>query len=36
MAAVDYLEQIPNNVNLKEDRRLLRALEEWQPKFLDW
>jgi len=36
MAAVDYLERIPNNVNLKEDRRLLRALEEWQPKFLDW
>jgi benzoyl-CoA 2,3-dioxygenase component B len=36
MAAVDYLERIPNNVNLKDNRRLLRALEEWQPKFLDW
>jgi benzoyl-CoA 2,3-dioxygenase component B len=36
MTAVDYLERIPNNVNLREDRRLLRALEEWQPKFLQW
>ncbi|MGH7331897.1 MAG: benzoyl-CoA 2,3-epoxidase subunit BoxB [Candidatus Rokuibacteriota bacterium] len=36
MAAVDYLERIPNNVNLTDNRRLLRALEEWQPKFLDW
>jgi benzoyl-CoA 2,3-epoxidase subunit B len=36
MAVVDYLERIPNNVNLKDNRRLLRALEEWQPKFLDW
>jgi benzoyl-CoA 2,3-dioxygenase component B len=36
MARVDYLERIPNNVNLKENRRLLRALEEWQPRFLEW
>ncbi len=36
MATVDYLERIPNNVNLKDNRRLQRALEEWQPKFLDW
>ena len=36
MAGVDYLERIPNNVNLRDDRRLLRALEEWQPRFLDW
>jgi benzoyl-CoA 2,3-epoxidase subunit B len=36
MAAVDYLERIPNNVGLKDNRRLLRALEEWQPGFLDW
>jgi len=34
--SVDYLGRIPNNVNLKDDRRLLRALEEWQPKFLEW
>jgi benzoyl-CoA 2,3-dioxygenase component B len=36
MAGVDYLERIPNNVDLAGNRRLLRALEEWQPKFLDW
>jgi benzoyl-CoA 2,3-epoxidase subunit B len=36
MATADYLERIPNNVDLKGNRRLLRALEEWQPKFLDW
>ena len=36
MANVDYLERIPNNVNLKENRRLLRALEEWQPRFIEW
>jgi benzoyl-CoA 2,3-dioxygenase component B len=36
MASIDYLERIPNNVNLAENRRLRRALEEWQPKFLQW
>ena len=34
--SIDYNERIPNNVNLSENRRLLRALEDWQPKFLDW
>ncbi|HEX3175472.1 MAG TPA: benzoyl-CoA 2,3-epoxidase subunit BoxB [Methylomirabilota bacterium] len=34
--AIDYLERIPNNVNLTENRRLQRALEDWQPKFLEW
>ncbi len=29
-------EMIPNNVNLAEDRRLQRALETWQPNFLQW
>ena len=29
-------DKIPNNVNLSEDRRLMRALEQWQPSFLDW
>jgi benzoyl-CoA 2,3-dioxygenase component B len=29
-------ERIPNNVNLANDRRLQRALERWQPKFMDW
>jgi benzoyl-CoA 2,3-epoxidase subunit B len=33
---VDYSERIPNNVALAEERRLLRALEAWQPAFLDW
>jgi benzoyl-CoA 2,3-dioxygenase component B len=36
MAGINYSERIPNNVNLSENRRLQRALEEWQPKFLDW
>src|SRR6266481_1032231 len=35
MASIDYNERIPNNVNLAENRRLLRALEDWQPKFLE-
>jgi benzoyl-CoA 2,3-epoxidase subunit B len=33
---IDYVERIPNNVRLVENRRLLRALEEWQPRFLNW
>ena len=33
---VDYNETIPNNVNLGDDRRLLRALERWQPAYLRW
>ncbi|MFV2174944.1 benzoyl-CoA 2,3-epoxidase subunit BoxB [Actinomadura sp. LOL_016] len=32
----DYGEKIPNNVDLREDRRLQRALESWQPNFLSW
>jgi benzoyl-CoA 2,3-dioxygenase component B len=36
LSTIDYSEKIPNNVNLSEDRRLQRALEGWQPKFLDW
>ena len=32
----DYGEKIPNNVALHEDRRLQRALESWQPNFLNW
>ena len=30
------LETIPNNVDLSSDRRLQRALEQWQPNFLQW
>jgi len=36
VSRIDYSERIPNNVNLSTDRRLQRALESWQPKFLDW
>jgi benzoyl-CoA 2,3-dioxygenase component B len=32
----ELLERIPNNVNLSSDRKLQRALERWQPDFLDW
>src|SRR3546814_4432649 len=34
--AIDYTSRIPNNVDLSDNRRLQRALEDWQPKFLDW
>ena len=34
--AINYQERIPNNIGLSEDRRLQRALEQWQPKFLEW
>ncbi len=33
---INYSERIPNNVNLADDRRLRRALEAWQPGFLQW
>ncbi|MGI9608066.1 MAG: benzoyl-CoA 2,3-epoxidase subunit BoxB [Acidimicrobiales bacterium] len=36
MTAVDIDARIPNNVDLKGDRRLQRALEQWQPKFIRW
>ena len=36
MSSMNYAEKIPNNVDLAHDRRLQRALEHWQPKFLDW
>jgi benzoyl-CoA 2,3-epoxidase subunit B len=29
-------EKIPNNVELGTDKRLQRALEQWQPNFLQW
>ncbi len=34
--SINYAEKIPNNVNLATDRTLQRALEHWQPKFLEW
>ena len=36
MTAVDIDAKIPNNVDLAGDRRLQRALESWQPKFIQW
>ena len=33
---VDYRGRIPNNIDLSGDRRLQRALEHWQPRFLNW
>ena len=33
---VSYDDAIPNNVNLSEDRQLLRALESWHPNYIDW
>ncbi|HXF17145.1 MAG TPA: benzoyl-CoA 2,3-epoxidase subunit BoxB [Burkholderiales bacterium] len=34
--SINYSERIPNNVDLANDRTLQRALEHWQPKFLQW
>jgi benzoyl-CoA 2,3-dioxygenase component B len=34
--AIDYQDRIPNNVDLAGNRTLQRALEHWQPRFLDW
>ncbi len=36
MSSVDIDAKIPNNVDLAGDRRLQRALEQWQPKFIRW
>ncbi|GAB3579988.1 benzoyl-CoA 2,3-epoxidase subunit BoxB [Amycolatopsis endophytica] len=33
---IDYDAKIPNNVELSDNRRLQRALEGWQPKFMNW
>ena len=36
MSGINYSEKIPNNVNLSDDRTLQRALEQWQPNFINW
>ena len=36
MTAIDYSQKIPNNVDLSHDKRLQRALEKWQPDYIDW
>jgi benzoyl-CoA 2,3-epoxidase subunit B len=34
--SINYTARIPNNVGLSDDRRLQRALEAWQPRYLQW
>ncbi len=34
--SIDLSAKIPNNVDLDQDPRLRRALEAWQPKYVDW
>ena len=36
MSTINYSEKIPNNVDLSSDKRLQRALEKWQPGYLEW
>jgi len=36
VTSIDYSQRIPNNVELASDKRLQRALEAWQPSYLDW
>ncbi|MEZ4297960.1 MAG: benzoyl-CoA 2,3-epoxidase subunit BoxB [Polyangiaceae bacterium] len=36
MSSVINSEKIPNNVDLGSDKKLQRALEAWQPHFIDW
>ncbi|HKO01053.1 MAG TPA: benzoyl-CoA 2,3-epoxidase subunit BoxB [Thermoanaerobaculia bacterium] len=36
MTTMNYDERIPNNVDLSTNKTLQRALEHWQPRFLDW
>ncbi len=33
---VNYDDRIPNNVDLSSDKQLQRALESWQPNYIDW
>jgi len=33
---INYTDKIPNNVELASDKVLQRALEHWQPRFLNW
>lgn len=33
---VSYDTQIPNNVGLSSDRKVLKALEKWHPGYIDW
>jgi benzoyl-CoA 2,3-dioxygenase component B len=33
---IDYVDKIPNNVDLGRDKVLQRALEHWQPAYMGW
>ena len=33
---VSYDTQIPNNVGLSQDRKVLKALEKWHPGYINW
>jgi benzoyl-CoA 2,3-dioxygenase component B len=34
--SINYSERIPNNVDLASNKTLQRALEHWQPEYLNW
>ncbi|MCF6284899.1 MAG: benzoyl-CoA 2,3-epoxidase subunit BoxB, partial [Candidatus Hydrogenedentes bacterium] len=34
--SINPYDKIPNNVDLKSDKRLQRALERWQPDYIQW
>jgi benzoyl-CoA 2,3-dioxygenase component B len=34
--SIDYNAKIPNNIDLAANKTLQRALEHWQPEFLNW
>jgi benzoyl-CoA 2,3-epoxidase subunit B len=36
MVMINYTDKIPNNIDLGRDRVLQRALEHWQPAYLNW
>jgi len=36
MSQIDYEQKIPNNVDLKSDKKLQRALEQWLPDYISW
>ncbi len=36
LISVSYDTQIPNNVGLSSDKRVLKALEKWHPGYLNW
>ena len=36
MSSIDLEAKIPNNVSLGSDKKLQRALEEWQPNYISW